>query len=67
MTAHPQFAALGGGFKIQSARKFVTDRQVVYVNRSVDHRCIQRARPLQRKVRAALYGQGIQMNLPNPR
>ena len=65
--AQVQFAILRRGFKIQSAREFVIEREVAHVNSGVDHRRIERARSLQRKVGAALHRQAVQMNLANAR
>ena len=44
----------------------MVERKVMHVDGSVDHWSIERARALQREVGAALHGQFIQMNLPNP-
>ena len=67
MPAQAQFAVLRRGLKIQSAREFVVERKVAYVNGGVDYRRIQRARSLQGKVGAALHRQAVQMNLANAR
>jgi hypothetical protein len=67
VSAQAKFTALGRRFKVQSALHFAVEHQVAHVNGGVDHRSIQRARPLQGEVGMTLHREAIQMNLPNAR
>src|SRR5579862_314248 len=52
--------------QLQAAGKFAIEGKVTDVDAGIEHRSVECARALQRKVGMPLHGEAVEMNLPNP-